>query len=100
MSNHNHHDHDHDHNHEEFSETIVLTDEEGNETEFDIIASLEVNDVEYAILAEPDSEDTVLIFKVHEMENGEFDFEGVTDEDEAQDVIQSFYELLDEEENQ
>lgn len=93
------HEHNHDHDHEGFSETVILTDNEGNETEFDIIASLEVNEIEYAILAEPDSEDTVLIFKVHEMENGEFDFEGVTDDEEAQDVIESFYELLDEEEN-
>ena len=35
-------------------DTIILYDEEGNESEFEVIATLEVNDIEYAILLPTD----------------------------------------------
>ena len=35
---------------------IILYDEDGNETEFEIIATLEVNDIEYAILLPTDED--------------------------------------------
>ncbi|MCK9218220.1 MAG: DUF1292 domain-containing protein [Firmicutes bacterium] len=86
---------------------IVLYDEGGNEVEFEIIASLEVNDMEYAILLpndidiEPESEevDEVYILRMELDENGEDVLVGIEDENELNDVIAAYEELIKDESN-
>lgn len=83
---------DHDHDHED---TVELLDENGVATLFNIIANLELDGQEYAILSNVDDEDDVLIFKVTE-EGDEFVFETIEDEDELNSVVDAYNELLDE----
>ncbi len=86
---------------------IVLYDEEGNETEFEIIATLEVNDIEYAILLPTDEEeelrsdevDEVYVLRIEQDENGDDVLVGIEDEDELNDVIAAYEELIQEESN-
>lgn len=92
---------------------IVLYDEEGNESEFEIIATLEVNDIEYAILlptgedvdenneieSETDDVEEVYILRVEQDENGDDVLVGIEDDDELNDVIAAYEELIQEESN-
>ena len=81
--------HDHDH-----ADTVELLDENGVATLFNIIANLELDGQEYAILSNEDDEEDVLIFKVTEA-NDEFVFETIEDEDELNSVVDAYNELLD-----
>lgn len=83
---------EHDHDHED---TVELLDENGVATLFNIIANLELDGQEYAILSNVEDEEDVLIFKVTE-ENDEFIFETIEDEDELNSVVDAYNELLDE----
>lgn len=87
---------------------IVLYDEEGNETEFEIIATLEVNDIEYAILLPTDEDeaelqseevDEVYVLRIEQDENGDDVLVGIEDEDELNEVIEAYEELIQEESN-
>lgn len=86
---------------------IVLYDEGGNEVEFEIIASLEVNDMEYAILlpndidikSESEEVDEVYILRMELDENGEDVLVGIEDENELNDVIAAYEELIKDESN-
>lgn len=86
---------------------IILYDEDGNETEFEIIATLEVNDIEYAILLptdediEPESDevDEVYVLRMEQDENGDDVLVGIEDEDELNDVIAAYEELIRDESN-
>lgn len=86
------HDHDHEHEHEDI---VELFDEDGNSVHFNIIATLELDEKEYAILSNVEDEDEVLIFKVIE-EDDEFIFETISDEEELEAVIQAYNELMEE----
>ncbi len=78
--------------------TIVLTDEEGNEQEFEVIDLLEVDDSEYAILLPVDEEDDqAMIFRIDVDENGEDILVEVEDDDEWERVAQYWEELMGEE---
>ncbi|MDK2866164.1 MAG: hypothetical protein PWP51_2223 [Clostridiales bacterium] len=79
----------------ENSDVVELFDDNGNPVQFNIIATLEVDEQEYAILSNVDDDDEVLIFKVTE-EDEEFIFETIDDEEELQAVIEAYNELLDE----
>lgn len=81
-----------DHDHED---TVELLDENGVATLFNIIANLELDGQEYAILSNGDDEEDVLIFKVTE-EGDEFVFETIENEDELNSVVDAYNELLDE----
>ncbi len=82
--------------HDHAQEDIVeLFDDNGNPVKFNIIATLELDEQEYAILSNVEDEDEVLIFKVSE-EDEEFIFETISDEDELESVIQAYNELMDE----
>jgi len=83
-------------NESEQSDVVELLDENGDKTLFNIIATLIVDEQEYAILSNTDDEDEVLIFRVTE-ENEEFVFETIEDEDEMNAVIDAYNELLEEE---
>ncbi len=86
---------------------ILLYDEEGNEAEFEIIASLEVNDIEYAILLPNDIDieskaeevDEVYILRMELDENGDDVLVGIEDENELNDVIEAYEELIKDESN-
>jgi len=78
------------------SDIVELLDENGVATLFNIIANLELDNQEYAILSNVDDEEDVLIFRVTE-ENDEFVFETIEDEEELNSVIDAYNELLDEE---
>jgi uncharacterized protein YrzB (UPF0473 family) len=73
---------------------ISLIDEEGKETEFEIIATLEVNDKEYAILLPVDSEDEeAFIFRIVD-EGDEPVLECVEDDEEFDQVAAAYEELI------
>ena len=94
---HNHsHDHGHDHEHE--NQLVQLLDEEGNETEFEIVISFEHEDVEYAVLYPVDGStgEEALIFKVTQ-DGEESIFENLTDE-EFDVITDVYYELMNENE--
>ncbi len=102
---HDHHDHDHhDHDHDHDSDDIViLEDEEGNEHEFVIAETFEVNTRLYAVLISADATDESAeegyIFRVEEKEdNGEsyLDFVPIEDDQEWQEVESVFNELNEE----
>ncbi|NTW72969.1 MAG: DUF1292 domain-containing protein [Eubacteriaceae bacterium] len=97
MSNKEHHVHDencgHDH---ELENTIKLIDENGDETEFEIIITLEKDGVEYAILKNPgDDEDDMFAFRIDEDEDGEI-LVPVEDEKEIEMIQQIYNEMADE----
>jgi len=86
---------------------IVLYDEDGNETEFEVIATLELDDNEYAILLpkdadiepETDEVDEVYVLRMEKDENGEDVLVGIEDEEELNDVIEAYEELIKDESN-
>ncbi len=88
-------------------DTIILYDEEGNESEFEVIATLEVNDIEYAILLptdlyedqETDEVDEVYILRMEIDESGEEVLVGIEDEEELNGVISAYEELIRDESN-
>ncbi|OJV62121.1 MAG: hypothetical protein BGO41_02015 [Clostridiales bacterium 38-18] len=79
----------------EESDVVELLDENGVPTLFNVIANLELDGQEYAILSNVNDEDEVLIFRVSE-EGDEFVFETIEDEDELNSVVDAYNELLDE----
>lgn len=83
---------EHEHEH---SDVVELLDENGVPTLFNIIANLELEGQEYAILSNVDDEDDVMIFKVSE-EGDEFVFETIESEEEINAVVDAYNELLDE----
>lgn len=76
---------------------ITLIDEEENEREFEIIATLEVDNTEYAILLPQDEEtDEGIVFKITE-EGGQEILECVEDDKEFNKVAKAYEELMKEE---
>jgi len=74
---------------------ITLLDENGQETDFEVIATLEVNESEYAILMPLDSErEEAFIFKMVQ-EEGEYVLECVEDDEEFDAVSAAYEELMD-----
>lgn len=81
---------------QEFEQDVVeLMDEDGNPVRFVIIANLELDDQEYAILANEEDEEEVVIFRVTE-EDEEFVFETIDDQEELDAVVEAYGELLEE----
>lgn len=76
-------------------DVVELYDENGNLVQFNIIASLDVDDQEYAILSNVENEEEVIIFRVSE-EKDDFVFESIEDQDELDSVMEAYNELLDE----
>ncbi|KRQ86871.1 hypothetical protein ABG79_01362 [Caloramator mitchellensis] len=91
---HDHH-HDHDHEHEN---VVVLTDENGVETEFEIITSLEVEDKLYYVLYPLDTDDDeAVVLRYDEDENGEGSLAAIEDDEEFDKVARAYEEWLEEE---
>ena len=107
---HHHHDHDHDHDHDheledgfEDDEIIILEDEEGNEHEFLIAETFDVEDGVYAVLVSAGgTSDEGFIFRVEQKEeDGEpyLDFVAIEDDEEWKKVEQVYNTLTDEEDD-
>lgn len=77
---------------EELDNIIVLTDDEGNDVEFEWLDTVEVNDKTYVVVlpTEEDSEE-VVILKI-ESEEEEDTFVGLEDEEEINTVFEVFKE--------
>lgn len=107
MKEHNHeHEHDcncdvphtHDHHHEEY-DTIVLTLDDDTELECIVLDVFEVDDQAYIALVSIE-EEQVLIYRYHEVEDGEeneFTLDTIDDEEEFELVSRAFNELFIEE---
>lgn len=86
---------------------ILLYDEEGNETEFEVVATLELDDNEYAILLprdderdpDADEEEEAYILRIEQDDDGEDVLVGIEDEEELNAVIEAYEELVKEESN-
>jgi len=77
---------------EELDNVIVLTDDEGNDVEFEWLDTVEVNDKTYVVvLPTDDDSEEVVILKV-ESEEDEDTFVGLEDEDEVNAVFDVFKE--------
>lgn len=77
---------------EELENVIVLTDDEGNDVEFEWLDTLEVNDKKYVVVLPVDDEsDEVVILKIEEDEEEET-FVGLEDEKEINEVFEAFKE--------
>jgi uncharacterized protein YrzB (UPF0473 family) len=76
---------------------ITLLDDSGKEIDFEIIATLKVEENEYTILSPIDEKDEgVVIFKVINID-GEEVLEGIEDMEELDQVIAAYEELFEEE---
>lgn len=78
----------------ETDKIISLVDENGEEQEFEIIATLELNEDEYAVLLPMDGSDEAVIFKVVEEIDGESVLEYVNDDEEFEMVANAYEELV------
>ena len=82
---------------EEYGNDIVtLTDEEGNEKQFELLGSQEIDGNTYLALVpiEDNENDEYVILKVEEDENGEEILVTIDDDDEFNRVAESFDEEL------
>ena len=75
---------------------IVLTDENGNDVEFELVSTLEVDGKVYAIL-QPIGEEEAYIFNLKYDENGEMVLSEIEDDEEFE-IVAEQYELLETEE--
>ena len=74
------------------ADIITLTDEDGNETEFEVIASLEIDgNLYYALMPVEDNENgDCVILKLEEDENGDEILSTIDDDDEYERVADVF----------
>ncbi|MBY6952165.1 DUF1292 domain-containing protein [Clostridium botulinum] len=75
-------------------DTITLTDEEGKETEFEVITKLDIEDKEYVVVVPKDEEvDEAIALRIDNNDNGEEVLVPV-EEDEEFNMVSEAYELL------
>lgn len=80
-----------------FLENIMLTDEDGNDVEFEVITKLDIEGAEYFIVAPvEDNGEDALALKVVVNEDGEEYFATVEDDEEFNLVNEAFEALYDE----
>jgi uncharacterized protein YrzB (UPF0473 family) len=87
---------------EERDDVIILTDEEGQEYEFQLIDVIEVDELRYAVLfpleEDESSEDEALIMRLEsDVETGEDLLVDIEDDDEWEKVVAEWERLLEEE---
>lgn len=75
---------------------VTLYDEDVNPFELVVVATLKINDMEYAILFD-EVEEEDYIFRMTKDEDGDDQFEMIDNEEEVQEVIDAYYELQDSE---
>ena len=77
-------------NNEELDNIIILTDEDGNDVEFEWLDTLEMNDNTYVVVVPAEEEaDEVVILKMEKDEDEET-FVGLDDENEINEVFEEF----------
>lgn len=91
------HDHDHDHDEEMGMDTVVLVNEDGTEEEWGVLGVFGIEEQEYIALVQEDS-DEVAVYRYKELENGEFDIEGIESDEEFERVEEVFNALFTDEE--
>lgn len=75
-------------------DNIILTDEDGNDVEFEVVTKLEIEEEEYFIVAPIDDEEgDAIALKVVKSEDGEELFATVEDDEEFQIVSDAFETL-------
>lgn len=83
---------------EERDDVVVLTDEDGNEHEFEVVDYFEVDDKEYAVLLpaddEQEEEEEALIFRVEEDQDGNEVLVEIEDDDEWERVASAWEEMV------
>ena len=98
---------------EDRDDIVVLVDENGEETEFEHIDTIEFNGSEYVVLMpyrefdendealeeEDEEEDEVIILKIEHGDNGEDSFISIEDEEELDAVFEEFKLRMDAEED-
>jgi len=90
---------------EERDDIIVLVDENGEETEFELLDTIEMDGNEYVVLLPLDSydeeeemeEEEVVILKMERGDDGESSFVNIEDEDELDAVFEEFRLRMEEE---
>jgi uncharacterized protein YrzB (UPF0473 family) len=83
----------------DMDEIITLTDEDGISTDFKLIAKLDIEDEEYAVVAPIESDsDEAIALKIERISDEEYEFVTVED-DETLDMISEAYETLMDDEN-
>ena len=86
-------------NENENEEIIVLIDEDGKEQEFELLATFEVEDIEYAALlpinGEEEEEEVYLLKMLYE-ENEDMVLMNIEDQDEFSDVAAAYEAIVDE----
>ena len=84
---------------EDMTDLIVLTDDDGNEVEVEIVTRMEIEDVEYFIVSPVDSDEEEPVFtalKVVYDEEGTEYFETVDDDVEIAMIEEAYSVLFDE----
>lgn len=87
---------------DERDDIVVLVGEDGEEVEFELLDTVEMNDNEYVVLLpleeqEDEEVDEVVILKVEHNEDGDDAFITVDDEEELTEVFEEFKERMEEE---
>jgi uncharacterized protein YrzB (UPF0473 family) len=84
---------------EDMTDLIVLTDEDGNEVEVEVVTRMEIEDVEYFIVSPVESDEEEPIFTamkvVYDEEGNEF-FETVDDDVEIAMIEEAYSVMFDE----
>ena len=76
---------------------ILLLDENGNEKEFELVVTLDIEDKSYALMAEADNEasEDIFAFRIEDLEDGEMTLVPVEDEEEFEQVSLGYDQLMD-----
>lgn len=78
-------------------EKIILTDEEGNEEEFGLVATFGVDEQDYAALEPLNSDDELIyLFRMQDDEGDGVLFFPIEDEEEMDSAVEIFEDLLEE----
>lgn len=78
--------------------TITLTDEEGKETEFDVITKLDIEDKEYVVVVPKDEQvDEAIALRIDNNDNGEEVLVPVEEDKEFNMVAEAYESLFSEE---
>lgn len=74
---------------------IELYDEVGNLQKFKLLDTFGMDDDDYAVLiSDTDDDDTIYIFKIINSIEGELILEGITDEEELNDAVDIYEQLI------
>lgn len=85
---------------EDRENVVILTDEDGVETEFEIITMLEVEENQYCVLYPVDSDDEdAIVLKLIQNEDGEDMLTEIEDDEEFEKVAEAYEEWAEENED-